>query len=130
MATITNREALHMMVEYLNTTECGNAELIAKVEAMAASADKRAESAKNAPRAKSKETLANEERARQAVELMKAHGEPVTGEWLVEHVPGLYKLSGASGCMRTASRLGLVETCGSVKNAAGAPRTLYRLKQD
>ena len=122
----TNREALHLMVAFLNEHGCNDADLTAKVEAMAAAADKRAENAKNAPRAKSKETIANEQRAVQAVELMRQHGEPVTGEWIAEHVPGLFSLSGANGCMRTATRLGLVETCGTVKNTDGKQRTLYR----
>ena len=123
----TNREALHMMVSFLNEHNCDDAEFIAKVEAMATAADKRAENAKKAPRAKSKETVENENRAKNAVELMKQHGEPVTGEWIAEHVPGLFSLSGANGCMRTATRLGLVETCGTVKNADGKQRTLYRV---
>ena len=122
----TNREALHLMVTFLKEHGCNDADLTAKVEAMATAADKRAENAKNAPRAKSKETIANEQRAAQAVELMRQHGEPVTGEWIAEHVPGLFSLSGANGCMRTATRLGLVETCGTVKNADGKQRTLYR----
>ena len=122
----TNREALHLMVTFLNEHGCEDTDLTAKVEAMATAADKRAENAKNAPRAKSKETIANEQRATQAVELMRQHGEPVTGEWIAEHVPGLFSLSGANGCMRTATRLGLVETCGTVKNADGKQRTLYR----
>lgn len=123
----TNRETLHLVAAFLREHACDDADLIAKVDAMAAAADKRAENAKNAPRAKSKETIENENRAAQAVELMRAHGEPVTGEWIAEHVPGLYKLSGATGCMRTAVRLGLVETCGTVKNAEGKARTLYRV---
>lgn len=123
----TNREALHLMVTFLNEHGCEDADLIAKVDAMAASADKRAENAKNAPRAKSKETLENEKRAQIAVGLMQQHGEPVTGEWIAEHVPGLFSLSGANGCMRTAARLGLVETCGTVKNVDGKQRTLYRV---
>lgn len=123
----TNREALHMIVTFLNEHGCEDADLIAKVDAMATAADKRAENAKNAPRAKSKETLENENRAKAAVELMREHGEAVTGEWIAEHVPGLFSLSGANGCMRTAARLGLVEICGTVKNADGKQRTLYRV---
>lgn len=123
----TNRETLHICAAFLREHGCDDANLIAKVDAMAAAADKRAENAKNAPRAKSKETLENEKRAKEAVELMKAHGEPVTGEWIAEHVPGLFSLSGANGCMRTAARLGLVETCGTIKNAEGKSRTLYRV---
>lgn len=122
----TNREALHMIVTFLNEHGCEDADLVAKVDAMATAADKRAENAKNAPRAKSKETLENEKRAKEAVELMRQHGEPVTGEWIMEHIPGIFKLSTANGCMRTASRLGLVETCGTMKNAEGKQRTLYR----
>lgn len=122
----TNREALHAVAVFLRDNSCTDLDLITKVDAMATAADKRAESAKNAPRAKSKETLANEKRAKEAVELMRQHGEPVTGEWVAEHVPGLHSLSGANGCMRTATRLGLVETCGTAKNAEGKQRTLYR----
>ena len=72
----TNREALHMMVSFLNEHNCDDAEFIAKVEAMATAADKRAENAKKAPRAKSKETVENENRAKNAVELMKHYEEP------------------------------------------------------
>lgn len=125
--TITNREALHMAADVLRTVDGASADLIAKLDAMAAAADKRAENAKNAPRAKSKETVENENRAKTAVELIRQHGEAVTGEWITEHVPGLFSLSGANGCMRTAARLGLVETCGTVKNADGKQRTLYRV---
>ena len=123
----TNREALHLMATFLSKHGCEDADLIAKVGAMATAADKRAENAKNAPRAKSKETVENENRAKTAVELMRQHGEPVTGEWIAEHVPELFSLSGANGCMRTAARLGLVETCGTVKNSDGKQRTLYRV---
>ena len=119
----TNREALHMIVTFLNEHGCEDADLTAKVEAMAASADKRAENAKNAPRAKSKETVENENRAKAAVELMRQHGEPVTGEWIAEHVPGLFSLSGANGCMRTALRLGLVRKVDKVRDGG---RTLVR----
>ena len=56
----TNREALHMIVTFLNEHGCEDADLVAKVDAMATAADKRAENAKNAPRAKSKETVENE----------------------------------------------------------------------
>lgn len=123
----TNREALHAAAAFMREMGCEDTDLVAKVDAMATAADKRAENAKNAPRAKSKETVANEKRAKEAVELMKAHGEPVTGDWVAEHVPGLFSLSGANGCMRTAARLGLVETCGTTKNAEGKQRTLYRV---
>jgi hypothetical protein len=123
----TNREALHLMVTFLSEHGCEDKDLIAKVDAMATAANKRAENAKKAPRAKSKETVENENRAMQAVELMRQHGEAVTGEWIAEHVPGLFSLSGANGCMRTAVRLGLVETCGTVKNVDGKQRTLYRV---
>lgn len=123
----TNREALHLMVTFLNEHGCEDADLIAKVDAMATAADKRAENAKNAPRAKSKETVENENRAKTAVELMRQHGKAVTAEWIAEHVPSLFSLSGANGCMRTAARLGLVETCGTVKTADGKQRTLYRV---
>lgn len=122
----TNREALHMIVTFLRDNGCTDQDLVTKVDAMATAADKRAKNAKNAPRVKSKETIENEDRAREAVELMRQHGEPVTGEWIAEHVPGLFSLSGANGCMRTASRLGLVETCGTMKNEEGKQRTLYR----
>lgn len=122
----TNREALHMVVMFLDEHKCEDADLVSKINAMATAADKRAANAKNRPRTKSKETLENEKRAREAVELMRRHSEPVTGEWIMEHIPGIFKLSTANGCMRTASRLGLVETCGTMKNAEGKQRTLYR----
>lgn len=113
--TITNREALHMAADVLRTVDGASADLIAKLDAMAAAADKRAENAKNAPRVKSKEQRDKEERATRAAAIMREHGEPVTAEWLVDNVPGLFKVSEANGCMRTAKRLGLIEPCGKVK---------------
>lgn len=121
----TNREALHMMVTFLNEHNCDDAEFVAKVEAMATAADKRAENAKNAPRVKSKEQREKEERAAKAAAIMREHGEPVTAEWLVDNVPGLFKTSEANGCMQTAKRLGLIEPCGKVKSGTKW-RTTYR----
>lgn len=111
----TNREALHMIVTFLNEHGCEDADLVAKVDAMAASADKRAESAKNTPRAKSKEQVARESLAGTAADIIRAHGEPVTAEWVAENVPGVFTASGANGLMRTAKRLGLVVVAGKVR---------------
>lgn len=123
--TITNREALHMAADVLRTIDGASADLIAKLDAMAAAADKRAENAKNAPRVKSKEQREKEERATRAAAIMREHGEPVTAEWLVDNVPGLFKTSEANGCMQTAKRLGLIEPCGKVKYGTKW-RTTYR----
>lgn len=123
--TITNREALHMAADILRTVDGASADLIAKLDAMAAAADKRAENAKNAPRVKSKEQREKEERATRAAAIMREHGEPVTAEWLVDNVPGLFKTSEANGCMQTAKRLGLIEPCGKVKYGTKW-RTTYR----
>lgn len=123
--TITNREALHMAADMLRTVDGASADLIAKLDAMAAAADKRAENAKNAPRVKSKEQREKEERATRAAAIMREHGEPVTAEWLVDNVPGLFKTSEANGCMQTAKRLGLIEPCGKVKYGTKW-RTTYR----
>ena len=123
--TITNREALHMAADVLRTVDGVSADLIAKLDVMAAAADKRAENAKNAPRVKSKEQREKEERATRAAAIMREHGEPVTAEWLVDNVPGLFKTSEANGCMQTAKRLGLIEPCGKVKYATKW-RTTYR----
>lgn len=123
--TITNREALHMAADVLRTVDGASADLIAKLDAMAAAADKRAENAKNAPRVKSKEQREKEERATRAAAIMREHGEPVTAEWLVDNVPGLFKTSEANGCMQTAKRLGLIEPCGKVKYGTKW-RTTYR----
>lgn len=123
--TITNREALHMAADMLRTIDGASADLIAKLDAMAAAADKRAENAKNAPRVKSKEQREKEERATRAAAIMREHGEPVTAEWLVDNVPGLFKTSEANGCMQTAKRLGLIEPCGKVKYGTKW-RTTYR----
>lgn len=122
--TITNRAALHMAADLLREVEGTPENLIAKLDAMAAAADKRAENAKNAPRVKSKEQRDKEERATRAAAIMRDHGEPVTAEWLVDNVPGLFKVSEANGCMRTARNLGLVETVGKEKTANGW-RTTY-----
>lgn len=123
--TITNREALHMAADVLRTVDGASADLIAKLDAMAAAADKRAENAKSAPRVKSKEQREKEERATRAAAIMREHGEPVTAEWLVDNVPGLFKTSEANGCMQTAKRLGLIEPCGKVKYDTKW-RTTYR----
>lgn len=123
--TITNREALHMAADVLRTVDGVRADLIAKLDAMAAAADKRAENAKSAPRVKSKEQREKEERATRAAAIMREHGEPVTAEWLVDNVPGLFKTSEANGCMQTAKRLGLIEPCGKVKYGTKW-RTTYR----
>lgn len=123
--TITNREALHMAADVLRTVDGVSADLIAKLDVMAAAADKRAENAKNAPRVKSKEQREKEERATRAAAIMREHGEPVTAEWLVDNVPGLFKTSEANGCMQTAKRLGLIEPCGKVKYGTKW-RTTYR----
>lgn len=123
--TITNREALHMAADMLRTVDGASADLIAKLDAMAAAADKRAENAKSAPRVKSKEQREKEERATRAAAIMREHGEPVTAEWLVDNVPGLFKTSEANGCMQTAKRLGLIEPCGKVKYGTKW-RTTYR----
>lgn len=124
--TITNREALHMAADMLRTVDGASADLIAKLDAMAAAADKRAENAKNAPRVKSKEQREKEERATRAAAIMREHGEPVTAEWLVDNVPGLFKTSEANGCMQTAKRLGLIEPCGKAKYGTKW-RTTYRV---
>lgn len=123
--TITNRAALHMAADLLREVENVPADLISKLDAMATAADKRAENAKNAPRVKSKEQREKEERAAKAAAIMREHGEPVTAEWLVDNVPGLFKTSEANGCMQTAKRLGLIEPCGKVKYGTKW-RTTYR----
>lgn len=125
MTTYTNRTALHAAADLLRTVDGTPADLIAKLDAMAVAADKRAENAKNAPRVKSKEQRDKEERATRAAAIMRDHGEPVTAEWLVDNVPGLFKVSEANGCMRTAKRLGLIEPCGKVK-FGNTWRTTYR----
>lgn len=123
--TMTNRAALHMAADLLREVENVPADLISKLDAMATAADKRAENAKNAPRVKSKEQREKEERAAKAAAIMREHGEPVTAEWLVDNVPGLFKTSEANGCMQTAKRLGLIEPCGKVKFGTKW-RTTYR----
>lgn len=123
--TMTNRAALHMAADLLREVENVPADLISKLDAMATAADKRAENAKNAPRVKSKEQREKEERATKAAAIMREHGEPVTAEWLVDNVPGLFKTSEANGCMQTAKRLGLIEPCGKVKYGTKW-RTTYR----
>lgn len=125
MNSITNRAALHMAVKNLKELGCEHAELIAKLETMAKAADKRAENAKKSPRAKSKDQIEREERAKEAAEKMKAHGKPVTTDWLIENVSGLITSDKAAGCMRTAANLGLVEKVGYEK-VNGKPRVTYQ----
>lgn len=66
-----------------------------------------------------------------AADVMFEHGEPVTGDWLSEHVSGINSLSDANKCMRIAvggimGGIGFADTCGSTKNSEGRERTLYR----
>ena len=124
--TITNRVALHMAVDLLREVENVPADLISKLDAMATAADKRAEKAANAPRVKSKEQREREARATEAARIMKEHAAPVTAAWVAENVPGLYSVSGANGCIRTARNMGLVETVGKEKTTDGKWRTTYR----
>lgn len=126
MANYTNLTALTALVAFAREHGCEDADLLAKGDVMVAAQKKRVENAKNAPRAKSKEQIERENNAARVVEVMRDHGEPVSAAWIVEHCPTVYTESGANGVMRTAKRLGLVETCGTVKNAAGKQRTLYK----
>ena len=122
----TNRTALHCTVDLLREVENVPADLISKLETMAAAADKRAEKAANAPRVKSKEQREREARATEAARIMKEHGAPVTAAWVAENVPGLYSVSGANGCIRTGRNMGLIETVGKEKTHDGKWRTTYR----
>lgn len=127
MATtsITNRAALHLAIETLKELECENQALLDKLDTMAKAADKRAENAKKSPRAKSKDQIEREERAIKAARKMKAHGKPVTTDWLIENVSGLITADKAAGCMRTAANLGIVEKVGYEK-VNGKPRVTYQ----
>ena len=95
---------------------------------MAKAADKRAENAKKSPRAKSKDQIEREERAIKAARKMKAHGKPVTTDWVIENVSGLITSDKAAGCMRTAINLGIVEKVGYEK-VNGKPRVTYQAIQ-
>ena len=128
MNSITNRAALHMAIETLEELGCENDALLKKLDTMAKAADKRAENAKKSPRAKSKDQIEREERAKEAAEKMKAHGAPVTTEWLMENVSGLITADKAAGCMRTAANLGIVEKVGYEK-VNGKPRVTYQAIQ-
>lgn len=125
MNSITNRAALHMAIETLKELECENQALLDKLDAMAKAADKRAENAKKSPRAKSKDQIKREERAKEAAQKMKAHGAPVTTDWVIENVPGLIATEQAAGCLRTAINLGIVEKVGYEK-VNGKPRVTYQ----
>lgn len=96
----------------------------AKFKLMLENENKKRENARKAPKTKSKEQREREERATKAAELIAAHGEPVTSEWVLAHVDGLMSVNAANGCMTTAQRLGLIVKCGSVR-ANGSSRVLY-----
>ena len=119
---ITNISALTAAIEFMTEHE-GNSEVIAKLEKMLASAEKKREQAKNAPRTKNADTLKNEKKAREVAEVIAAHGEPVTADWLTEQHLGFLTTNAANGCMRTALRLGLVRKVDKVRDGG---RTLVR----
>ena len=119
---ITNITALQQAVEFM-TANNGNTDVIAKLEKMLASAEKKRAAAKNAPRTKSAETRKNEEKAREVAAVIAAHGEPVTADWLTEQHLGFLTTNAANGCMRTALRLGLVRKVDKVRDGG---RTLVR----
>lgn len=119
---ITNITALQQAIEFMNTNG-GNVEVIGKLEKMLASAEKKRAAAKNAPRTKSAETRKNEEKAREVAQVIAAHGEPVTADWLTEQHLGFLTTNAANGCMRTALRLGLVRKVDKVRDGG---RTLVR----
>lgn len=120
--TITNISALTSAIEFMTEHE-GNGEVIAKLEKMLASAEKKRAAAKNAPRVKSAETRKNEEKAREVAAYIAAHGAPVTADWLTEQRLGFLTTNAANGCMRTALRLGLVRKVDKVRDGG---RTLVR----
>lgn len=120
--TITNIAALTAAIEHMNNTN-GNADVIAKLEKMLASAEKKRAAAKNAPRVKSAETRKNEEKARKVAQVIAAHGEPVTADWLTKQRLGFLTTNAANGCMRVALRLGLVRKVDKVRDGG---RTLVR----
>lgn len=119
---ITNITALQQAIEFM-TANNGNADVISKLEKMLASAEKKRAAAKNAPRTKSAETRKNEEKAREVAQVIAAHGEPVTADWLTEQHLGFLTTNAANGCMRTALRLGLVRKVDKVRDGG---RTLVR----
>ena len=121
--TYTNLTALAKAAELL--ANCGDADLVAKLEAMHTAQAKRAENQKNAPRVKSKEQREREERAALAAKIMKDHGEPVTAAWISDHVPMVPTASKANGVMRTAINMGIVEKAGKTRDG-GSELVLYR----
>ena len=63
--------------------------------------------------------------ALRSLEYMNEYGNPVTAEWLAEHVPGVISQKVAVECMQTAVDWGLVKVCGRTQeNKRG--QTLYR----
>lgn len=120
--TITNITALQSAIEFMNANG-GNPDVIAKLNKMLESAEKKRAAAKNAPRVKSAETRKNEEKAREVAAVIAAHGEPVTADWLTEQHLGFLTTNAANGCMRTALRLGLVRKVDKVRDGG---RTLVR----
>lgn len=115
---ITNLEALticayvpaDVIAQYIpDDMEYTGEQVSGKLSIMRDSEKKRADNRKNAPKTPSKETLENERKARKAARIIAEQDGPVTLNWLVEHLDWLYTVSGASGCMRTAKKLGLVK---------------------
>lgn len=120
--TMTNITALQQAIEFM-TANNGNVEVTEKLEKMLASAEKKRAAAKTAPRTKSAETRKNEEKAREVAQVIAAHGEPVTADWLTEQHLGFLTTNAANGCMRTALRLGLVRKVDKIRDGG---RTLVR----
>lgn len=125
MNSITNRAALHMAIKALEELGCEKKDLLRKLDTMAKAADRRAENARKSPRAKSKDQIEREERAKEAAQKMKAYGAPVTTVWLIENISGLITADKATGCMRTALNLGIVKKAGYEK-VNGLPRVTYQ----
>lgn len=98
--------------------------MAAKFATMLAAQEKKRAAAKSAPRVKSKEQREAEDFARSTVEAMKAFGEPVTSDWLIENIPGIITGGKASGVMRTAQNLGLVRKLDKVR-VNGSSRVRY-----
>ena len=69
---------------------------------------KKREKDPNAPKAKTKERIANEGLAKEAARVIAEHGEPVGSKWVMEHVNYVTSTQKVTSVMKVADELGLI----------------------
>lgn len=102
--TYTNATALAKAIELL--ANCGDADLIAKLERMHKTATK--------PRTGEKVETAEQRKNREEyipamLAAMREHGEPVTAKWISENVAGIMTTQKATGLLGICQKAGTVE---------------------